>query len=186
MIRVSIIWAVSIAMSVSAVGAAAQEKVLKGAEVSESALIDALEIDGPPAPQAGGTRGFRPMLMTPSRAAKPGGGKASLLITFATDSAELTAQARTALDTVARALDSDRLAAFSFRIEGHADPRGVEDYNRRLSQERAEAVAKYLVAKHHLLPERLSAVGKGSSEPFDAKRADAPENRRVTIITMRN
>jgi OOP family OmpA-OmpF porin len=186
MIRVSIICAVSIAMSASAVGAAAQEKVLKGAEVSESALIDALEIDGPPAPPDAATRGFRHAPVAPSRVAKPGAGKASLLITFATDSAELTADARAALDTVARALDSDRLAAFSFRIEGHADPRGVEDHNQRLSQARAESVANYLVTRHHLLPERLSAVGKGSSEVLDAKRPDAPENRRVTIITTRN
>jgi outer membrane protein OmpA-like peptidoglycan-associated protein len=181
----SIRWLVFAAATAIAAASSAEEKVFKGPEVSESALIDALEIEAPATSQAGSTRGFRSVAPT-GRVVKPGGGKASLLITFATDSADLTSDARTALDTVARAFDSDRLAAFSFRIEGHADPRGGEEYNRRLSQARAETVVKYLISKHHVLPERLTAVGKGSSELLDTQRPDAPENRRVTIVTKAN
>ena len=50
---------------------------------------------------------------------------------------------------------------------------------------RAEAVVKYLVSKHGVLPERLQPQGKGSAEPLNKARVDAPENRRVTIVTVR-
>ena len=165
--------------------------VLKGAQVSESNLIDALEIDAPESAASGAlTRGFRAATRTDgSKAAKPANpsaGKASLQVTFTTNSADLTEEAKGVLDTLARALQSDRLAGFAFKIEGHADARGDADRNLQLSQLRAEAVAAYLIAQHGLLPERLSPVGRGSSELLNTQRIDAPENRRVTIVTVRN
>ena len=164
----------------------AQAPVLKGTEVTEDALVDALAIDGPTAP-AGLTRGFRPAKpATDARANKPAPGKASLLITFPTDSAELTADARATLDTLARAVQSDALAGFSFKVEGHADARGDAEHNLKLSQLRAEAVVAYLISQRGILPERLTAVGRGSAEPLNTMRIDAPENRRVTIVTIRS
>jgi outer membrane protein OmpA-like peptidoglycan-associated protein len=161
----------------------AQSPVLKGSEVTEDALINALAIEAPTA-ASGATRGFRPA--KPGAAVqKPGPGKASLLITFETDSAELTPESRATLDTLAHAVESDALAGFSFKVEGHADARGDADHNQQLSQLRAQSVAKYLIDRHGVLPERLTPVGKGSSEPLNASRIDAPENRRVTIVTIR-
>jgi outer membrane protein OmpA-like peptidoglycan-associated protein len=113
-------------------------------------------------------------------------GKAPLMITFRTGSAELTPESIAVMGKVASALQSDRLAGFAFKVEGHADPRGGDELNQRLSQARAESVVKHLVDAHGILPERLSAVGRGSSELYDAKRPEAPENRRVTIVTQRN
>ena len=162
--------------------------VLKGSQVTESALIDALQIEGPQVAE-GATRGFKPANRAGNPnapAPKPGAGKASLLITFGTDSSELTSESQAALDTVGRALQSDALAGFSFKVEGHADARGDADHNLKLSQARAEAVANYLVAHGGLLPERLTPIGKGSSEPMNKTKVDAPENRRVTIVTQRN
>lgn len=167
----------------------AQEVVLKGSQVTESALIDALAIDAPEGPEGAKTRGFRPSSRTPSdkpAAAKPGAGKASLLITFASNSSELTSETMATLDVLARALQSDTLAGFTFRVEGHADPRGDAARNLLLSQQRAEAVANYLVTKHAILTERLDPVGKGSSEIMNKARVDAPENRRVTIVTVKS
>ena len=165
----------------------AANPVLKGAQVTEDALVDALAIE-PPEVAGGVTRGFRPATRAKgdAPAAKPGPGKASLLITFGTDSAEIGSDTQGVLDTLARALQSDSLAGFSFKVEGHADARGEPEHNQRLSQQRAEAVAAYLVNKHGILAERLSAMGKGSSEPLNKQRGDAPENRRVTIVTTRN
>ncbi|MGE5114924.1 MAG: OmpA family protein [Betaproteobacteria bacterium] len=167
--------------------ALAQEPVLKGKQVTESALIDALSVDAPAGAVQGGTRGL--VLSSkhagPSKATKAGPGKASLLITFTEGSAQLTPESMSILDTLAKALASDQLAGNTFRVEGHADPRGTEEGNVRLSQERAESVVDYLVNKHGLLPERLSAVGKGSTELANPDRPDAPENRRVTIVTKR-
>lgn len=158
--------------------------VLKGAQVTESALVDALTIEAPEVAASGATRGFRPA--GAKAPVKAGPGKASLLITFATNSTEISGETQRVLDTLARALQSDNLAGFSFKVEGHADARGDADANQRLSQQRAESVVAYLVSKQGILPERLSAIGKGSSEPLNKDKVDAPENRRVTIVTTRN
>jgi outer membrane protein OmpA-like peptidoglycan-associated protein len=107
------------------------------------------------------------------------------LITFTTASSELTGESKASLDVLARALQSDALAGFSFRVEGHSDPRGDAMRNLELSQRRAESVAAYLVQAHGILPERLKAIGKGASEPLNTARIDAPENRRVSIVTLR-
>ncbi len=168
----------------------AAEPVLKNKDVTESALIDALAVEPPAATGGGLTRGFKPA--SPGAAAatgapsKPAGpGRANLLITFDTNSATLTAESQSALDTVGKALQSDALAGLMFRVEGHADARGDAEINRKLSQQRAEAVVGYLVSKHGVLPERLQPQGKGSGEPLNKDRVDAPENRRVTIVTVR-
>lgn len=169
-----------------AASAQSPEPVLKGSQVTESALIDALSVDSPADAASGGrSRGFRPATSAAGKPAKAGPGKASLLITFATDSSQLTAGAMQQLDTVAKALQSDQLAGLSFRVEGHADPRGGADHNLKLSQARAESVVAYLVQKHGVLQERLTAQGKGASELMVPGRPDAPENRRVTIVTQK-
>jgi outer membrane protein OmpA-like peptidoglycan-associated protein len=163
--------------------------VLSNAQVTEDVLVDALAIETalPDEAASGATRGFRPAARpgtssaAPARPAAPG--KASLLITFATGSAELTPETIGVLQTVAKALQSDRLAGFAFRIEGHADPRGTPEFNLKLSEERARSVVTYLTAKLGVLPERLQPVGKGSTELLNLQQPDAVENRRVTIVT---
>lgn len=163
----------------------ADNPVLTGKQVNEQALIDALTIDSPADAASGATRGFR--AAKPNAApVKAGPGRASLLITFATNSTELSPETLGTLGTLAKALQSDALAGFSFRVEGHADARGDAQANERLSQQRAEAVKAYLIDKQGILPERLMAVGKGSTEPLNKTRVDAPENRRVTIVTTRD
>ena len=159
--------------------------LLKNSQVTEDALIDALEIAPPPLPEgaSGATRALRPSLRPTAATKPPGPGKASLLITFATGSSDLSAETIQVLEKVAKALQSDRLAGFAFRIEGHADPRGAADANQKLSQERAQAVVSYLTAKLGVLPDRLQPVGKGASELLNPQHPEAAENRRVTIVT---
>jgi outer membrane protein OmpA-like peptidoglycan-associated protein len=67
------------------------------------------------------------------------------------------------LDQIVRVM-SDR-PAIDVRVEGHTDSKGTDAYNQRLSQQRAEAVVKYLVAKG-IAPARLDAVGLGKSRPI--------------------
>jgi len=154
--------------------AVAQEpKVLKGNAVTESNLIEALT---PPKFQ---TRSIRVTKDEPVKAPS-----ASLLITFQTNSTTLTDESKSALDVVARALAKDQLATYSFIVEGHADPRGGHEHNLHLSQGRADTVREYLVSKHGLKEARLKAVGKGDAEPLNAKDPAAPENRRVTFVTV--
>lgn len=158
--------------------AAASTTVLKGKAVTEGNLVDALLPDDSPVV----TRSLRVQRDTPGQQAarKP---SASLLITFETNSADLTPQAKKQLDVVAAALRNNKLADYGFNVEGHADPRGLHDANLSLSQQRAESVRNYLISAHSIEAKRLKAVGKGDSEVINAKDPAAVENRRVTIVT---
>lgn len=155
--------------------AAVAQVVLKGSELTESALIDALT----PAART------RNLSRDPQRAAARNPA-ASILITFETNSTELTAQAKGQLDVVGRALASNRLAEFTFLLEGHADPRGTSELNQWLSEGRARSVVQFLVAQHGIDPARLRPIGKGDREPLNRADPAAAENRRVTIVTMGN
>jgi outer membrane protein OmpA-like peptidoglycan-associated protein len=108
---------------------------------------------------------------------------ASLLVTFDTNSTELTNAARRQLDIVASALRNDRLVEYRFTVEGHADPRGNSDSNLALSQGRAESVKRYLTS-HGIDGDRLMAEGRGDREPMIPSEPAAPENRRVTFVTQ--
>ena len=123
---------------------------------------------------------------TPAAAsAQPGNAaRASILVTFVTNSADLTGGARNALDVLAGAMKSDQLATVKFTIEGHADPRGGDELNMRLSQARADSVRSYLMSQHGLQGERINAVGKGSSALMNPSEPAASENRRVTIVAQ--
>lgn len=165
--------------------AQAPAPVLKMNQVTEEALVDALAIETPAADDGVKTRSIRPTARNNASPAKAAAGKSNLLITFNTGSADLTGESKQALATVAKALQSDKLSGFSFSIEGHADPRGGDELNQRLSEARAQSVVEFLVASYGIQPERLVPVGKGSTEPLNADRPDAPENRRVTIVTKR-
>ena len=160
--------------------------VLREDQLTQGALIDALAPAAPTAP-AVLTRSIRPVRSDAGLSAAPGPAaapaRASLLITFETNSTRLTPAARKALDVVAQAFASDRLAAQHFVVEGHADPRGRADANLKLSRERAESVRDYLDT-HGVARNRLQAVGKGSTEPMKPAEPAAPENRRVTFVNL--
>lgn len=162
----------------------ASTTVLKGNAVTESNLVDALTPEDAPVV----TRSLRvqrdnPVKPGAAAADKPRKASASLLITFETNSAELMPQAKKQLDVVAAALRNDKLAEYSFNVEGHADPRGTHDGNLTLSQQRAESVRSYLVTQHSIDTKRLKAVGKGDAELLNKSNPNAIENRRVTIVT---
>jgi outer membrane protein OmpA-like peptidoglycan-associated protein len=187
----------AVAALLAAAAAQAQEPVMREGQVTEKALIDALApAAADPAEAASSAEGaqprsrsFRPILRpaavaagTAAAAAQPA--RASILVTFVTDSAELTPRAKSALDVLAGAMKSERLASVKFTIEGHADPRGSEEHNLKLSQARADSVRQYLTGAHALEAERISAVGKGSSALMNPSDPAAAENRRVTIVAQ--
>ena len=100
---------------------------------------------------------------------------------FEFNSAELRESAR--LGLMKLALLMDRNPKLYCWIEGHTDLIGGDEYNLRLSKQRAEAVKTYLVESMRMDPERIIARGFGRREPIvksgDAE-AQAP-NRRVEI-----
>lgn len=70
------------------------------------------------------------------------------------------------------------------KIVGHTDSDGNDDTNKRLSTQRAEAVKNVLISVYNISAERLTAEGKGESEPVgDNGTADGKaQNRRVEFI----
>lgn len=107
----------------------------------------------------------------------------SLSIQFDFDSSRIRPESMAPLSNLAAALASDALLRSRFVIEGHTDAKGNGDYNRKLSDARAKAVKDLLVSKG-IAPERLDAVGKGSSEPVNPQTPLAAENRRVKIVNL--
>jgi outer membrane protein OmpA-like peptidoglycan-associated protein len=84
----------------------------------------------------------------------------------------------------------DNLAAFLKRfpklnltIEGHTDVIGDQKMNKTLSEERALAVAQYLI-KHGVDENRIVSVGYGSTRPIvaDSVKMGNRVNRRVAFI----
>jgi outer membrane protein OmpA-like peptidoglycan-associated protein len=68
-------------------------------------------------------------------------------------------------------------------VEGHTDSVGTDEYNRHLSEQRAQAVSDYLVAQG-IASDAITASGFGKSEPVASN--DSPEgrqqNRRVELV----
>jgi len=57
----------------------------------------------------------------------------------------------------------------TIELSAHTDRKGSDEYNNALSQRRAEAVVEYLV-KAGISPDRLTAIGKGKTEPKTVTR----------------
>lgn len=70
-------------------------------------------------------------------------------------------------------------------IEGHADARGTEDYNLRLSEERAASTREMLIA-FGVDSSALRVVGHGKSRLKVATPLADPRNRRVEFIVTKS
>ncbi len=66
-------------------------------------------------------------------------------------------------------------------IEGHTDNIGKAEYNKKLSQERADAIKKYMVEKGGIDAARIDAQGFGDERPVDSNdtKEGRANNRRV-------
>jgi len=71
----------------------------------------------------------------------------------------------------------------SIQSEGHTDTTGSEEFNQKLSEQRAGAVRDFLISQG-LTAEKVTAVGRGFAVPVaDNKTADGrKKNRRVELI----
>jgi OOP family OmpA-OmpF porin len=101
-------------------------------------------------------------------------------VNFANNSAQLTPESMVILDEVAASLN--KRADVRAEVAGHTDDRGAADYNRSLSQRRAESVRSYLVSKG-VDASRLTARGYGEDSPMADNKTSAgrAENRRVEL-----
>jgi OOP family OmpA-OmpF porin len=101
-------------------------------------------------------------------------------VTFKFDSAELTPNAKTILVNTVESLQQQ--PDLAVEIGGHTDHVGPADYNRELSQRRAESVLMFLV-ENGIDRDRLQAKGYGESRPAFTNETEAgrTRNRRVEL-----
>lgn len=154
-------------------------------EISVDDVVQNLDTGNPEKAAEGKAKeGWHGRAIRPSKSEKP---KAiSMEITFQINSYQLTADARKKLDVVGQAFNSDRLSEYRFVIEGHTDASGDDNYNLRLSRQRANEVKRYLTRYHKVDSDRLEAEGKGE---YDLLLKDDPNNgrnRRVKIVNVGN
>jgi OOP family OmpA-OmpF porin len=82
---------------------------------------------------------------------------------FSFDHADIRPEGRAALDAFTSELKGTRYEVIT--VEGHADRLGGSAYNQALSTRRAETVKAYLVRSGDIDSTKVSAIGKGETEP---------------------
>lgn len=106
-------------------------------------------------------------------------------VQFETGKATLLPASHALLDEVAKMLkDNPQVELIS--VEGHTDSTGSPDFNRKLSQQRAESVAKYLTSKG-VKAARMEPKGFGPDRPIADNETDAGReaNRRVEFNILK-
>jgi len=83
------------------------------------------------------------------------------------DKATLRDSSKTALDKLVALLNEN--PHVTIELSAHCDYKGSAEYNKRLSQRRAEAVVTYLIA-HGIAADRLTPVGYGKERPKKIKK----------------
>ena len=88
------------------------------------------------------------------------------------------------VQTVATALRSENTAMLM--VEGHADERGTEEYNRSLGERRALALREQL-AKLNIDPMRIRTLTFGEDQPVDPGHNETAwqKNRRGEFVLLR-
>lgn len=83
------------------------------------------------------------------------------------DKYSLRPESEKALDELVKLLEEN--PNVTIELSAHCDYKGSEEYNKTLSQRRAEAVVNYLIA-HGIAKDRLSPVGYGKGKPRTVRK----------------
>jgi len=73
---------------------------------------------------------------------------------------------------------------YGIDIEGHTDNMGNDQYNEKLSMNRASAIREYLIANMGLGAEQITAIGYGENKPIASNDSEdgRAKNRRIDIV----
>src|SRR6267142_2778071 len=104
-------------------------------------------------------------------------------VLFATGKAEVAAGGLRSIDKLAEFLKKNPTR--NLLIEGHTDNTGPEDFNLKLSQQRADAVKDVLVSRG-VGADRITTKGYGPKYPVVANdtAAGRQQNRRVEVVVL--
>ena len=83
------------------------------------------------------------------------------------DKADLTKESEASLDKLVALLNEN--PHVTIELSSHCDYKGSAEYNKRLSQRRAESVVNYLIA-HDIAADRLTPMGYGKERPKKIKK----------------
>jgi outer membrane protein OmpA-like peptidoglycan-associated protein len=105
-------------------------------------------------------------------------------IYFETNSSAVPSGMMTTLDSIAAEIKGYKSS--QIYIQGHSSSEGDENYNLKLSQDRAKSVLRYLVEKYKVSPLSITTAGYGSAVPLSRGNTeqDKMRNRRVEIIII--
>ena len=103
-------------------------------------------------------------------------------VTFKSGSSVLNSNAKKALKSTVRELKAPENEGVKIVIQGHTDNTGKASKNKKLSLQRAQSVAKYLISQG-IAKDRVKAIGCGEEAPVASnKTADGrEENRRIEM-----
>lgn len=113
--------------------------------------------------------------------------KKGATVNFKVNSSKLLPEAMATLDEIANQAKTER--GFIIEVTGFASADGKADLNRKLSQQRADAVVRYL-AENHMIPLRriITPFGYGAAQPVadNTTREGREQNRRVEVKILVN
>ena len=98
---------------------------------------------------------------------------------FAAAQTKLTDESKKVLDELAAMLQKH--PNVKLQIIGHASSDGTKAFNQKLSVERAQVAADYLISAG-IAKDRITTEGRGSSEPIDKEHREL--NRRTEFVVI--
>lgn len=106
-------------------------------------------------------------------------------VTFEYNSARLTPDSQQVLNGVAA--DLKKYPRLKIELQGHTDDKGSDQYNLKLSQQRADSVRIYLMDQG-VPGGQLTARGYGETQPIEDNKTEAGRslNRRVVMFVQDN
>jgi OOP family OmpA-OmpF porin len=106
-------------------------------------------------------------------------------VTFEYNSARLTPDSQQVLNAVAT--DLRKYPRLKLELQGHTDDKGSDQYNLKLSQQRADSVRIYLMDQG-VPGGQLTARGYGETQPIEDNSTEAGRslNRRVVMFVQDN
>ncbi len=111
--------------------------------------------------------------------------KQTVDVNFRQGSTTLSTDAKTKLDEIAAQAKNEK--GFVIQVAGFASADGGKEYNRRLSERRADAVIRYLVDNHDIPLRRIiTPYGYGELKPAadNTTREGREQNRRVEVAIL--
>lgn len=106
-------------------------------------------------------------------------------LVFDTESYRLRDETKTNLTELSETLK--KYEDTNILIEGHTDNTGEDNYNQKLSENRADAVESYLVTQG-IKNSRVTTKGYGENQPLDSNESETgrQKNRRVEVAIYAN